>query len=120
MEAIRQRRKLMHDTAGMAMSDRERECVALLSCGTGPLKIASILCLSVKTVNTYIGRAKDKLNANSTTHLAVLWSRQQWEKDNFISAFMRPLAPTPEAEANALPAAYQGGAFIRREEYDPF
>lgn len=98
MEAIQLRKRLPGETAGMSMSDREKECIALLSCGRQPTAIARDLNLSVKTVSTYLTRARDKLSANNNTHLAVLWARQQWEKDNFISAFMRPLAPTPEAE----------------------
>jgi len=58
------------------LSDRELEVFELLGQGRGTRQIAEILRVSVKTVQAYCARIKDKLNVASATELlreAVRW-----------------------------------------------
>ena len=58
------------------LSDRELEVFELLGQGRGTRQIAEVLKVSVKTVQAYCGRIKEKLNLNSATELlreAVRW-----------------------------------------------
>jgi len=58
------------------LSDRELEVFELLSQGRGTRQIATALCVSVKTVQAYCARIKEKLNLVSATELlreAVRW-----------------------------------------------
>ncbi len=58
------------------LSDRELEVFELLGQGRGTRQIAEALRLSVKTVQAYCARMKDKLKLNSATELlreAVRW-----------------------------------------------
>jgi len=59
------------------LTDRELEVFSLLGQGKGTRQIAEHLCLSVKTVETYRSRIKEKLNLHSGPELlrsAVQWS----------------------------------------------
>jgi len=58
------------------LSDRELEVFELLGQGRGTRQIAEVLRVSVKTVQAYCGRIKEKLNLGSATELlreAVRW-----------------------------------------------
>ncbi len=58
------------------LSDRELEVFQLLGQGRGTRQIAEVLKVSVKTVQAYCGRIKEKLNLASATELlreAVRW-----------------------------------------------
>ncbi len=58
------------------LSDRELEVFELLGQGRGTRQIAEVLKVSVKTVQAYCGRIKEKLNLSSATELlreAVRW-----------------------------------------------
>jgi len=58
------------------LSDRELEVFELLGQGRGTRQIATALCVSVKTVQAYCARIKEKLNLVSATELlreAVRW-----------------------------------------------
>jgi DNA-binding NarL/FixJ family response regulator len=58
------------------LSDRELEVFELLGQGRGTRQIAEVLRVSVKTVQAYCARIKDKLNLSSATELlreAVRW-----------------------------------------------
>jgi DNA-binding NarL/FixJ family response regulator len=58
------------------LSDRELEVFELLGQGRGTRQIAEVLRVSVKTVQAYCGRIKEKLNLSSATELlreAVRW-----------------------------------------------
>jgi DNA-binding NarL/FixJ family response regulator len=58
------------------LSDRELEVFQLLGQGRGTRQIAEVLRVSVKTVQAYCARIKDKLNLTSATELlreAVRW-----------------------------------------------
>jgi DNA-binding NarL/FixJ family response regulator len=58
------------------LSDRELEVFELLGQGRGTRQIAEVLKVSVKTVQAYCARIKEKLNLNSATELlreAVRW-----------------------------------------------
>jgi DNA-binding NarL/FixJ family response regulator len=58
------------------LSDRELEVFELLGQGRGTRQISDILKVSVKTVQAYCGRIKEKLNLSSATELlreAVRW-----------------------------------------------
>lgn len=58
------------------LSDRELEVFELLGQGRGTRQIAQTLCVSVKTVQAYCARIKEKLNLTSATELvraAVRW-----------------------------------------------
>ena len=52
------------------LSNRELEVFRLIGQGYGTRRIAEELCLSVKTVEAYRGRIKNKLNIKSITKLA--------------------------------------------------
>jgi DNA-binding NarL/FixJ family response regulator len=59
-----------------SLSDRELEVFELLGQGRGTRQIAEVLRVSVKTVQAYCGRIKEKLNVSSATELlreAVRW-----------------------------------------------
>jgi DNA-binding NarL/FixJ family response regulator len=58
------------------LSDRELEVFELLGQGRGTRQISEILCVSVKTVQAYCARIKEKLNLACATELlreAVRW-----------------------------------------------
>jgi len=62
------------------LSDRELEVFSLLGQGKGTRQIAEQLCVSVKTVETYRLRIKEKLNINSASELlqrAFQWASEQ-------------------------------------------
>jgi DNA-binding NarL/FixJ family response regulator len=59
------------------LSDRELEVFEMLGQGQGTRQIAESLRVSVKTVQAYCARIKDKLNLNSATELlreAIRWN----------------------------------------------
>jgi len=62
------------------LSDRELEVFSLLGQGKGTRQIAEQLCVSVKTVETYRLRIKEKLNISSASELlqhAFQWVSEQ-------------------------------------------
>jgi DNA-binding NarL/FixJ family response regulator len=66
------------------LTDRELEVFSLLGQGRKTRQIAEELCLSVKTVETYRSRIKEKLNINSGSELlryAFQWSNRQGKCD---------------------------------------
>jgi DNA-binding NarL/FixJ family response regulator len=67
---------LTQQSAIEQLSDRELEVFEMLGQGRGTRQIAETLRVSVKTVQAYCGRIKEKLNLNSATELlreAVRW-----------------------------------------------
>jgi DNA-binding NarL/FixJ family response regulator len=67
------------------LTDRELEVFNLLGQGKGTRQIAERLCLSVKTVETYRSRIKEKLNLSSGSELlrcAFQWSNIQDDKEH--------------------------------------
>jgi len=67
------------------LTDRELEVFSLLGQGQGTRQIAERLCLSVKTVETYRSRIKEKLNLSSGSELlrcAFQWSNTQDDKEH--------------------------------------
>jgi DNA-binding NarL/FixJ family response regulator len=68
--------KSPNDTSITQLSDRELEVFELLGQGRGTRQIAEVLRVSVKTVQAYCARIKEKLNLTSATELlreAVRW-----------------------------------------------
>jgi len=66
------------------LTDRELEVFSLLGQGKATRQIAERLCLSVKTVETYRSRIKEKLNLSSGSELlrcAFQWSNTQDDKE---------------------------------------
>ena len=62
------------------LSDREFEVFRLIGEGYKPSQIAKKLHLSVKTIETYRGRLKEKLNLNSAVEIlqyAIKWAKSQ-------------------------------------------
>jgi DNA-binding NarL/FixJ family response regulator len=62
------------------LSDREFEVFRLIGEGYKPSQIAQKLHLSVKTIETYRGRLKEKLNLNSAIEIlqyAIKWAKSQ-------------------------------------------
>jgi len=62
------------------LTDRELEVFSLLDQGKGTRQIAEQLCLSVKTIETYRSRIKEKLNLSSGSELlqcAFQWANRQ-------------------------------------------
>ena len=62
------------------LSDREFEVFRLIGQGYKPSQIAKKLHLSVKTIETYRGRLKEKLNLNSAIEIlqyAIKWAKSQ-------------------------------------------
>src|SRR5204862_7139210 len=51
------------------LSDRELEVFEMLGQGLGTRQIAEALCVSIKTVQAYCARAKEKMNLGSGTEL---------------------------------------------------
>ncbi len=81
--------KVARDKAGMTktpienLSDREFEVFRLIGEGYKASQIAKKLHLSVKTVETYRGRLKEKLNLDSATKLlqyAIKWAKSEDKK----------------------------------------
>jgi DNA-binding NarL/FixJ family response regulator len=69
-------RTLATQSPAESLSDRELEVFELLGQGRGTRQIAEILRVSVKTVQAYCARIKDKLGLASATELlreAVRW-----------------------------------------------
>ncbi len=67
------------------LTDRELEVFSLLGQGNGTRQIAERLCLSVKTVETYRSRIKEKLNLSGGSELlrcAFQWSNTQDDKEH--------------------------------------
>ncbi len=62
------------------LSDRELEVFEMLGQGLGTRQIANALCVSIKTVQAYCARAKEKLNVRSATELlreAIRWNESK-------------------------------------------
>lgn len=62
------------------LTDRELEVYQLIGQGVSPHKIADDLCISIKTVDSYRARIKEKLNLKSGTELlqsAIQWVQSQ-------------------------------------------
>jgi len=62
------------------LSDRELEVFEMLGQGLGTRQIANTLCVSIKTVQAYCARAKEKLNVRSATELlreAIRWNESK-------------------------------------------
>ncbi len=62
------------------LTDRELDVFSLLGQGRGTRQIAEQLCLSVKTIETYRARIKEKLNISSSSELllyAFQWANRQ-------------------------------------------
>jgi DNA-binding NarL/FixJ family response regulator len=62
------------------LSDREFEVFRMIGEGYKPSQIAKKLHLSVKTIETYRGRLKEKLNLNSAIEIlqyAIKWAKSQ-------------------------------------------
>jgi len=71
-----QGKTLINQSPAELLSDRELEVFEWLGQGRGTRQIADLLHVSVKTVQAYCARIKDKLNLNSATELlreAVRW-----------------------------------------------
>jgi DNA-binding NarL/FixJ family response regulator len=67
------------------LSDRELEIFKLIGLGLRPHKIADELQLSIKTVETYYSRLKQKLNAKDATELlqlAIAWHKELEEPED--------------------------------------
>lgn len=67
------------------LTDRELEVFSLLGQGRGTRQIADQLCLSVKTIETYRSRIKEKLNLSTGSELlqcAFQWANRQ-DKTSF-------------------------------------
>lgn len=82
-----------------SLSDRELEVFQLIGQGLRTREIASRLCLSVKTIETYRENIKSKLNlqhGNELIQRAVHWH---------ISRQGGPAEPTPGADPAAAPPA---------------
>jgi DNA-binding NarL/FixJ family response regulator len=65
------------------LSDRELEVFELLGQGLGTRKIAEKLRVSVKTVQAYCARVKEKMNLNSATELlreAIRWNEARFPR----------------------------------------
>jgi DNA-binding CsgD family transcriptional regulator len=65
-----------------SLSDRELEIFRLIGQGYKPSKIAESMHLSVKTVETYRARIKDKLNlanADELLRYAIQWVSSKYE-----------------------------------------
>jgi len=56
------------------LSPREREIVRRLALGDKQTAIADDLGISVAAVETYISRARSKVDARSTLQLVILWT----------------------------------------------
>jgi len=62
------------------LSDRELEVFEMLGQGLGTRQIADALRVSIKTVQAYCARAKEKLNVRSATELlreAIRWNESK-------------------------------------------
>jgi len=64
------------------LSDRELQVLRLLGQGLGPSLIADRLAVSVKTVEAYCARIKEKLHLRDSTEL--LQEAIRWEHDHAV------------------------------------
>jgi len=65
------------------LSDREFQVFEMLGQGQGTRQIAETLCVSVKTVQAYCARMKEKMNLNSATELlreAIRWNETRFPR----------------------------------------
>jgi DNA-binding NarL/FixJ family response regulator len=65
------------------LSDRELEVFEMLGSGLGTRQIAETLRVSVKTVQAYCARIKEKLNLSSATELlreAIRWNEARHQR----------------------------------------
>jgi DNA-binding NarL/FixJ family response regulator len=72
------RQPLKGQMPGQELSEREVEVVRLIARGFANKEIAGQLSLSVKTVETYRGRAMEKLGLNSRADLVRYAAHQGW------------------------------------------
>jgi DNA-binding NarL/FixJ family response regulator len=66
-----------------SLSDRELEVFEMLGQGQGTRQIAETMRVSVKTVQAYCARMKEKLNLNSATELlreAIRWNESRYPR----------------------------------------
>src|SRR5205085_4859344 len=66
-----------------SLSDRELEVFEMLGQGQGTRQIAESLRVSVKTVQAYCARMKEKLNLDSATELlreAIRWNESKYPR----------------------------------------
>ncbi|HEV2392189.1 MAG TPA: response regulator transcription factor [Verrucomicrobiae bacterium] len=73
------------DSAGAALSEREREVLLRLAWGYSNKEIAGELGLSVKTVETYKLRITEKLGLHSRTDMVHYALRKGWMSENSSS-----------------------------------
>jgi DNA-binding NarL/FixJ family response regulator len=69
------------DLQPASLSEREKKVLSLLAWGYSNKEIASELCLSVKTVETYKVRISEKLGLRSRTEMVQYALRQGWLTD---------------------------------------
>lgn len=58
-----------------SLSPQQREVIELIANGMMPAEVAAHLGLSANTVSTHLTRVKQRLEAKSTIHAAVIWAR---------------------------------------------
>jgi DNA-binding NarL/FixJ family response regulator len=76
-------KKTQGNSAVELLSDRELEVFEMLGQGQGTRQIAEALRVSVKTVQAYCARMKEKLNLNSATELlreAIRWNESKYPR----------------------------------------
>jgi DNA-binding NarL/FixJ family response regulator len=76
-------KKAQGNSAVELLSDRELEVFEMLGQGQGTRQIAEALRVSVKTVQAYCARMKEKLNLNSATELlreAIRWNESKYPR----------------------------------------
>lgn len=70
------------NTLNSVLTQRELQCLFLITQGNSPKEIASILCLSVETINTHFKSVRKKLNCNTINQAVVIAIKSDLFKNN--------------------------------------
>lgn len=71
-----------------ALSDREREIVALIARGLQNYEIAIVLTVSVETVKSHVKHILVKLQARNRSHAAAMWATQSIHEEDLAGLLL--------------------------------
>lgn len=81
--------------AGVELSARERQILALASCGLSNADVADALDLSIETVKSHMRRVLGKLGARNRCHAVALGYEHGLLKPGAMPAGARPAGAAP-------------------------
>lgn len=79
-----------------ALSEREREIVALIARGLQNYEIAIVLTVSVETVKSHVKHVLAKLQARNRSHAAAMWATQSIHEEDLAGALLATASAAAE------------------------